>query len=145
MSESRPPRDSRMDHNPTFSKEEMRRESGRRGVGSRLTRTVPDIMKGSWGIVIIRERMVSRGSVERERLSTVIAPEELSRVRRRTQRREDLPLCVSISGKEEEEIEVRACLPVLLQMPIFSPCLMVKETSFNAGGLSLRFSQLTVK
>ena len=74
----------------------MREESGREGplaeVGSRFRRTEPERMKGSWGIVVIFWRIISRGIVLRSSPSMVMVPDEMSRIRRRTERREDLPL-----------------------------------------------------
>jgi hypothetical protein len=66
-------------------------------VGSALKRTEPAKINGSWGIVIIRERIVSRGMRERSIESMVIVPESRSKMRRRTDRRDDLPLyCLDI-------------------------------------------------
>lgn len=61
-------------------------------VGSAFRRTEPARRMGSWGMVIMRERIVSRGMRERSTESIVRMPEEGSRMRRRTERREDLPL-----------------------------------------------------
>lgn len=61
-------------------------------VGSALKRTEPAKMNGSCGIVMIRERMISRGMRERSIESIVIVPESRSRIRRSTERSDDLPL-----------------------------------------------------
>jgi hypothetical protein len=46
------------------------------------------------GVVIIRERMVSRGRRERLIDSIIIVLESRSKMRRMTERREGLPLCL---------------------------------------------------
>lgn len=61
-------------------------------VGSAFKRTEPARIKGSWGIAMIRERIVSRGIRERSMESIVMVPESRSKIRRRTERRDDLPL-----------------------------------------------------
>lgn len=65
-------------------------------VGSAFRRTEPGRMKGSCGMVIILDRIISRGIVLRSRSSILIVPEELSRMRRRTERRELFPLQKSL-------------------------------------------------
>ena len=61
-------------------------------VGSAFKRTEPARMKGSCGMVMSLERMISRGSRDRSRESIVMLPESRSRMRRRTERSDDLPL-----------------------------------------------------
>ena len=51
-------------------------------------------MNGSWGMVMMRERIVSRGMSERLIESIVIVPESRSKMRRSLERRDDLPLCL---------------------------------------------------
>lgn len=63
-------------------------------VGSALKRTEPARVNGSWGMVMMRERIVSRGMSERLIESIVIVPDSRSKMRRRTERRDDLPLCL---------------------------------------------------
>jgi hypothetical protein len=60
--------------------------------GSAFIRTEPARMKGSWGMVTIRDRIISRGMTCRSRLSILIVPESMSRMRRRMERSELLPL-----------------------------------------------------
>ncbi len=81
-----------MDQSPTFVRASMMRESEMVDEGSALMRTVPERIKGSWGMVMMRDRIISRGRVVRSKPSTVMVPEEWSRIRRRRERREDLPL-----------------------------------------------------
>lgn len=87
--------------------------------GSAFWRTVPERMKGSWGMVVILERMRERGRVDRSRLSMVIFPDDGSSIRRRRERRVLFPL------------------PVRPQIPIFWPAFMWKDMLDNAGELSL--------
>ena len=92
-------------------------------------------MNGSCGIAIILDRIISRGMVLRSRPSTVIVPEELSMMRRKVERRELLPLWSS--AVVDHTVDGFTCLPVRPQIPTFSPCLMLTETSRNAGIFSL--------
>ena len=91
MRESRP-REERRDQRPTFSRTEMMWEVGWKEEGSRLWWMEPLRMNGSWGIVMMRSRMMERGMWERSRPSIRMVPESLSSMRRRTERRVDLPL-----------------------------------------------------
>jgi hypothetical protein len=63
--------------------------------GSAFKRTEAARMNGSWGMVMMRERIVSRGMRERSTESIIIVPESRSKMRRRTERRDDLPLFLS--------------------------------------------------
>jgi hypothetical protein len=56
--------------------------------GSMFNRKVPVRGSGSCGIVVMRRRMVSRGTVDRSRESTLIVPEERLRIRAIVERRE---------------------------------------------------------
>lgn len=68
-------------------------------VGSAFKRMEPARKKGSWGMVMMRERIVSRGMSERSTESIVIVPESRSKIRRMTERRVDLPL-ILLEGTE---------------------------------------------
>ena len=92
MSASSPPREERMSQSPTLVSEVMIASSEVSEAGSAFKRTDPASMKGSWGIVTIRERMISRGMTCRSKLSILIVPESMSMIRRRTERSELLPL-----------------------------------------------------
>lgn len=84
--------------------------SGMRVVGSAFRRTEPERIKGSCGMVVILERIISRGMVLRSRLSSVIVPEELSRMRRKTERRELLPLRMLVNENHaKEELHLPTC------------------------------------
>lgn len=61
-------------------------------VGSAFKRTEPARMNGSCGMAVIRDRIISRGRVERSRLSIRIVPSVMSTRRRKTERRVLLPL-----------------------------------------------------
>ncbi len=90
-------------------------------------------MKGSWGIVMMRERIVSRGIRERLRESMVMVPESRSRIRRRTERSDDLPLYLLEDIRTNGRKDSRAHLPVRPQMPILEPAVILKDTFLKAG------------
>ncbi len=85
---------------------------------------------------MMRERIISRGIIVRSRPSIVIVPEEWSRIRRSTERREDLPLWLFSYYLGDCE-SVSTYLPVRPHIPIFSPCLIVNETFCSAGEFPL--------
>ena len=86
-----------MSQSPTLVNEEMMRLSGTVPVGSAFKRTEPERMNGSCGMVMIRERIISRGTKRMSMSSMVIVPESISMIRRRTERRELFPLLLSIN------------------------------------------------
>ncbi len=81
-----------MSQSLTFLSAEIMASSDALDVGSAFKRTLPARTKGSCGMVISLERIVSRGMRERSIESIVMLPESSSSTRRRTERRDDLPL-----------------------------------------------------
>ena len=136
ISASKPPRGERIVQRPTLVSAVIMQALGMRPVGSAFRRTEPERMKGSCGMVVRFERMMLRGIVLRSKLSIVIEPAELLRMRRSTERRELFPLW-SLDYTHTILKKNIIHLPDRPQTPIFSPCLMLNVTFFSAGEVSL--------
>ena len=83
--------------------------------GSAFRRMDPVRWMGSWGMVIRRWRIVSRGMVDRSTSSMKRVPESISRMRRMVARREDLPLCGGSGFGEHERMRRIRCYGLTCQ------------------------------
>lgn len=136
MSASRPPSRSASTplQRPTQDRASTIASSVARHRGSTFKRTLPTMMKASCGRATKRERMVSRGRVERSSPSTIMEPCSISNSRSRVPTSELLPLSRGCVRLFIERIVLGAVtyLPVRPQRPNLWPGAMEKLTSRSA-------------